>query len=527
MGKQRVLIIGLDGFTWKIGKKLIQENHMPFLSTLIAKSCYGTLESVIPYETSPAWSSFQTGCHPAKTGIFAFHGYCRTARQIHLNSYNEIKVPTIWEILSAVGKKVISINMPMTSPPPHINGIIIPGLTCPEISRETTFPPEIYDKYIRSYSDYRIVNKEKQSDLAGYVKEAIHTEIVRCSMALELMHDTQWDVFSIQIQSTDAFQHRCWWALDPSAQGYSEADYAQAVEFYKKIDDILGKLIDAAGDSVLTVIVSDHGFCAKRAEIGINSWLLQNGYLVFQPVDRNALDKIKKKLKANVQLVRTMARFYGRVVNSLNKKEEIYSEKIVKHIRETIDLDRSLAFCLGGMAGSLYVTNPTKVHQINQMIGKLLDDYGPNTKEPLIASVEPMRIQDSAIDSVCPDFVIHLMPGIEARINAEEKQIVKSGIIEDRQTGTHDQEGIFVFSGAQIDSAKKIDANIVDITPTILAYLNIPIPNHIDGTILEHAFKSQMGVNYTRSGNIQKATTNYSNPDQASVEKQLKDLGYL
>ena len=170
MNSKKVLIIGLDGFTWRIGKRLIQEGHMPTLRQLIENGCHGQLKSVMPFETAPAWSSFQTGCYPEKTGIHAFHGYVRESRQIKLNSFQQIKVPTIWELMSAAGKKVVSINMPMTSPPPRINGVMIPGLTCPTISRETVYPPDIYDRYIRTYSDYKIVNKDKQENLADDVE---------------------------------------------------------------------------------------------------------------------------------------------------------------------------------------------------------------------------------------------------------------------------------------------------------------------------------------------------------------------
>ncbi|MHC5182891.1 MAG: alkaline phosphatase family protein [Planctomycetota bacterium] len=108
MDKRKVLIIGLDGFSWRIGRKLIREGHMPALSKLVKSGSHGTLKSVIPYETSPAWTSFQTGCHPNKTGVFAFHGYSKKTRQIRLNSFREIRVPTIWELLNDAGKRSLA-----------------------------------------------------------------------------------------------------------------------------------------------------------------------------------------------------------------------------------------------------------------------------------------------------------------------------------------------------------------------------------------------------------------------------------
>ena len=59
--KKRVLIIGLDGFTWHLAKPLIENGTMPFLGRMVEKGSHGELHSVMPYETSPAWISFQTG----------------------------------------------------------------------------------------------------------------------------------------------------------------------------------------------------------------------------------------------------------------------------------------------------------------------------------------------------------------------------------------------------------------------------------------------------------------------------------
>ena len=38
MSRKRVLIIGLDGFTWKIGDRFVQENLMPTLGELRRKA---------------------------------------------------------------------------------------------------------------------------------------------------------------------------------------------------------------------------------------------------------------------------------------------------------------------------------------------------------------------------------------------------------------------------------------------------------------------------------------------------------
>jgi predicted AlkP superfamily phosphohydrolase/phosphomutase len=208
------------------------------------------------------------------------------------------------------------------------------------LSRETVHPPEIFDQYIKSNPNYRIVHKEEQACTSDYVKEAIQTEEVHCSVALELMRHTKWDVFSVQIQTTDAFQHRNWWTLDPSAAGFTEEDYLHAVKLYAHIDNMINKLIQAAGESTLTTIISDHGFCSNKSEIGVNVWLRKNGYLVLNQKKSEIPDKqIKNILKSKIPPLKSLAQFYGRSIQSLRsvllagkKQQELFSETVVRHI---------------------------------------------------------------------------------------------------------------------------------------------------------------------------------------------------
>ncbi len=536
MKRQKVLIIGLDGFTWTVGKKLIQDGYMPTLGKLVETGCHGDLMSVIPYETSPAWSCFQTGCLPGKTGVFAFHSYYHGQRQIKLNSFQQIRKPSLWELLSEDGKRVISINMPMTSPPPHINGVMVPGLTCPEISRETVYPPEIYERFIKENPNYQIVDNSRKPDLKSYVDSAIQTEQSRCDLALKLMKNEAWDLFSVQIQSTDAFQHKNWWAVDAQAEGFTEEAYLQAAAFYRSIDNVIERLVEAAGESVLTVIVSDHGFCAKKADIGINTWLHQQGYLSLSTPVSAESHSYKDRMKQRFPLVKSLAGLYGRFSKHVSawrpndsKRSELYSEKVVRHIRKIIDLEDTFAFCLGGMAGALYITEPSDHEKTQELIQKLLDTYGPDSQEPLIQTIAAVKeiYPDEDLLDYYPDYIISFTSGVESRINPGGTQVVKAGLVDDKRTGTHGREGIYVLHGQDIKSDTRFNADIIDIVPTILASFSSPVPSDLDGNVLTQAFSNGLEVNYGDVKEVQKESPNYSDVDQSIVEKQLEDLGYL
>ena len=72
MDKRRVLIIGLDGATFRLIKPLISQGKLPVLSRLLKEGSHGELESTMPPMSAQAWTSFMTGRNIGKHGLVDF-----------------------------------------------------------------------------------------------------------------------------------------------------------------------------------------------------------------------------------------------------------------------------------------------------------------------------------------------------------------------------------------------------------------------------------------------------------------------
>src|SRR2546430_10454414 len=68
----KVLIIGLDGATWRVLEPWARDGRLPNLAVLMARGSWGPLRSTVPALTLPAWSSLATGRNPGGHGVFAF-----------------------------------------------------------------------------------------------------------------------------------------------------------------------------------------------------------------------------------------------------------------------------------------------------------------------------------------------------------------------------------------------------------------------------------------------------------------------
>ena len=68
----RLVVLGLDGMDPVLVDKYMARGKLPHLAKLLEEGSYHKLETTIPSISPVAWSSFMTGCHPAKHNIFDF-----------------------------------------------------------------------------------------------------------------------------------------------------------------------------------------------------------------------------------------------------------------------------------------------------------------------------------------------------------------------------------------------------------------------------------------------------------------------
>ncbi|MFX0139665.1 MAG: hypothetical protein ACFFDN_38855, partial [Candidatus Hodarchaeota archaeon] len=69
-------------------------------------------------------------------------------------------------------------------------------------------------------------------------------------------------------------------------------------------------------------------------------------------------------------------------------------------------------------------------------------------------------------------------------------------------------------------------AKLIDIVPTILYYMNIPIPEYIDGRVIIEVFKDKKSIKYSKDFTIMKKRDEFEYDDTA-IKDKLRGLGYL
>jgi predicted AlkP superfamily phosphohydrolase/phosphomutase len=101
-------------------------------------------------------------------------------------------------------------------------------------------------------------------------------------------------------------------------------------------------------------------------------------------------------------------------------------------------------------------------------------------------------------------------------------------------SGDHRKEGILVAAGDGIRKGARVDnASVVDVTPTILYLLGLPVGDDMDGRVIEALFDTPLPhpidhvATWERGERAKPAATPVASPIDDQIRDQLKALGYL
>lgn len=531
----KTLVIGLDAATWRIMGQLIEQGKLNNIATLMREGIWGKLRSTVPPMTPLAWTSIATGVNPGKHGIYDFVAQdCKTYRVAPVN-YSRLTRPAIWSMFNFYGRKVGMVNFPLAYPPPKVDSFFISGLASPECEIYS-YPPE-FDVYLKSRG-YRIHPRfGAKNGKKRYFDEVKELTEIQCEITIELMKREDWELFWVVFQGLDWIQHHLW--------NYT-IDSENAVEaFYRYMDRIVGQLLQQAENDWNIVILSDHGFREIKSEIHLNNILEKWGYLKRAKMSQGLAERITNSaLRVGWELGRRFPftakqRVKQRISEALRSDlRELQNEQF--QLYKVIDWNRTRAFSFGYM-GRIYIHGEGKYPQgtvaaeeyevlREEIIAHLRSLKDPETGKPVIGEV--FRKEDIyAGDHLdfAPDIVFnpsdfaYMIYGDfgNAWIHRPHKRVAD-----------HDMEGIIIMKGKNIREGAVINAEAVDVTPTLLYLHGLPVLEDIDGQVLQSALAEELTkeqkVQTVKFISLQENIEHQpSEKEQQEVKKRLRDLGYL
>jgi len=287
--------------------------------------------------------------------------------------------------------------------------------------------------------------------------------------------------FFLLYDTPDRVQHMLWRFRDAEHPGYEPdlaREYSTLIEqHYARCDQLLTPILDKIDEDTLLVVLSDHGFNTFRRAFDTNTWLWQNGLLALEN-GRKPGEDLGDGFRG-VDWSRTYAYAVGLGGIYLNFKGR-EREGVLEEGTEAERVRRAIASGLAGMADR--TSARTAIRNV----------------------MRREELYSGPYASHAPDLVVNFCPGYRVSWQSAVGGF-QNTLLEDntrRWSGDHiiDPDAVsgvlFINRGGQsgssiahagapkAQSSERQLPHIIDLAPTILNYLGVPVPKLMEGTAL-------------------------------------------
>jgi len=451
--KPKLIVLSIDGVPIDLLKRLIQEGVMPKLAELASHFGIRSMRSVHPTVSCVAWAGYSTGMNPGKHGIYGFIDRRPNSYDLILPNASTLAADNIWQILSRAGMRVFGMNVPSTYPPKEVNGILIGGFLAPSL--EKVVYPSQESEYLSSI-DYRIDSDAQlaRRDKRAMLKDLDITLARRMEAMFYYLQKDNWNFFHTHIMGTDRINHFLWQKMEKGDPAFSQGFR----DYYARIDQVVGKLLEQLDDNTPLLIFSDHGFCTLKQEVQLSRYLVQTGWTV-------PAETIKHPLSIEPNKSRAYCLIPGRIYINLQGREPggIVPLEEYQQAREQLTADL------------LKLHDPDTGSKVIRKVIPKEDIYWPSTHQgPL--GLTPMHVatHDGTFGRAA-DLIAIPFDGYDLKLGLAGEAVFQRTQLE----GMHTYHDAFVIA-RQVDLPEE-NLEIMMMTRAILQNLSVEPPADMDG----------------------------------------------
>ncbi|MGA3078383.1 MAG: alkaline phosphatase family protein [Bryobacteraceae bacterium] len=273
----------------------------------------------------------------------------------------------------------------------------------------------------------------------------------REAMFLNALESTRRGVVACVFDTSDRIQHMFYRHL-----GASDRHAMVIEEMYRRMDALVAKTLPYADSGTALFVLSDHGFCAFRRGVNINSWLRDNGYLYLRNGDRESGSFFE-----GVDWSRTRAYGLGLGGFYLNIKNR-EARGVVSGGREAEELK----------------------HEIMGKLAALRDEDGAT---PIRTVYETATLYRGPYLEAAPDFIVGYNEGYRCSWEGAVGKVAAAVLTDNPKawSGDHCVDPVLVpgvlFSNRRISAD---DPGIEDLAPTALKLFGVAPPPWMEGKAL-------------------------------------------
>lgn len=533
----RLVIVGFDALDFRYLDEF--EADLRHFSKLRADGIEAPLESTFPPWTGSAWPSMYTGCAPDYHGVFDFFDYRDGyPDEAPIVTRDDVAAPALWNYADSEGLSSIILNVPVTHPAERIDGVIVPGYLAPESAHG--FPEGIRSELNEALGNrYRIyADRETKDNDEQKLEDYVSLIRSRGTAAGHLFDTREWDFAFIQVQKTDTVFHN-----------YNNKEAFRRV--YAAADDVLGRILAAVDENDTVIVCSDHGMGKTSGyTVYLNEILRKAGFVetgdgtggvALGDRKDDLIDGGEGDASSDYSTTRLLIRLSEMIglspgtVYSMAERvgvDDVLMKMIPESLKESlgtgIDWENSRAYCRSaselGVRINLAGREPNGTvpkAEYDTIVDALIEQLSTLETPDGQGVFEWVKRRDEVYDGpftgrACD--VLVLPKDMDHSLSP--RMYGHSFIGADHYD--HKQTGIFIGRGPMFDHNPE-RLSLVDIAPTAMAALGLPVPNRMTGEILSTV--DQSDIPYKSYDTPYGGGSDDSGGSE--VTDRLEDLGYL
>jgi len=340
---------------------------------------------------------------------------------------------------------------------------------------DVTEPPSYSQELQRAVGDHKTLGwnhetwglNEERIDEEAFMQDIWDTYRETEAITMHELENRKTELLVSVFVEPDRTSHMMYRLMDPEHPRYDAAlaaKYGDSIQkTYVRMDEIIGKVAAKLGPDDVLLILSDHGFHSWRRGFNVNSWLIEQGFMTL----KGGAKSTDRKFLQDVDWSKTKAYALGVGAIYLN----VQGREGKGIVKPGADAEAVAA-------------------DISARLKKVLD---PKTGKPAVAEVylardtwKGPRLADGQ------DLQIGMVEGYRVS-SATPLGGAPAGLFEDNRkkwSGDHATSQTSVTEGVLLSNRKVAahpdgtDPSILDMAPTILTLLGVPVPSTYDGQAL-------------------------------------------
>lgn len=503
----RLLVIGLDAAEPTLLEKWAADGSLPGMAALIGRGVSVRLSNSLETLPGAIWPEIMSGRSAGKLPLYYHPLQLRSGEAIPRPLREDEIDPTanFWSLASSAGKRVAVIDIPQSALNRDLNGVQVMewGL------HDRTFqirshPPELLDELRVRHGDHPVIAcdhyGQRSKDYAHLLADLVDGVERKTRLLLDVLNREAWDLFTCGIGETHCIGHQFWRHFDPAHPAHdpaaSEAFKSAIPTIYRKVDAAIARLVGAAGTDSRVLVFASHGMGAYvggyhllpeiLARLGMNSDGGRAGSHPLRRLQKAVQHSLPKRWRPHLR----------RIVG-LGPVKRIQAQAGALRFPLESPLTRAAALennRVGAIRLNLRDREPFgRVEPgaeadavLSELRTELLALTDPATGLPIVSRVLTAAQAFGTAHPDVPDLLVLFRSDIGLIERCRSARIGEIHVPIDRalhhRSGDHTVESRLWAAGPGIAAGLPLpEANVLDLTPTILRSLGVPLPENLDG----------------------------------------------